>query len=574
MRRENILLLFLLFIISVPLLEPWYIFLLDRVIHVDGFLAPRWSNNIWVGWLSQVIVWLGIPMRWLQKFLLVLIFGALVYWGIYLRHSQSEENDRAGAGVLISLVLVFNPFFYERFMDGQLNVLLSYIGYPFLFWCMYRYFVHWGYRYLVGIGMLSLFLCLSSIHNAFFIAGMWVVSAVVCTWIYRSRAVYGRIFLSGCAILLCNAIWLVPVLTDSGEHGALVDQATTFTEPMFYQFQSYFWWHNIYLHHATMQGYRWAAQWNYKIVGETVWSYQIGIVLLVIALFAFAHLCLYETNRNRRFLGIWIGVIAFLWYFLSLWVSSAEWITQTNLWLYEHLPYYAGMREPHKWILFVCIFTAYMLTYFVQLLYRDSRGSTLFLYLVYILPILFTPYVLWWFWWQIQIDHYPSQRQEVRTYLASHVTDRDDCEYIYTPTWETKRFVAQKCHQVIAYPWHGYVRVPWTERIVLWSVYRYFDPEILYGDNSELVTIYSRSRRPESKIIEKYIAPWWEFRDGITEQELEASYLDHKWLGLQYIVLAHQWDYEWYVVFLDLMVQQWYLDLVLENDEVSVYNIL
>ena len=90
----------------------------------------------------------------------------------------------------------------------------------------------------------------------------------------------------------------------------------------------------------------------------------------------------------------------------------------------------------------------------------------------------------------------------------------------------------------------------------------------------EIWKIYSQSTRIESKIIEKYIWPWWNFRKDISEKDIKKFIQDLKWLWIKNIILLKEADYKFYEKILEKAKKLWYMKLVKDNNMIKLYKII
>ena len=172
-----------------------------------------------------------------------------------------------------------------------------------------------------------------------------------------------------------------------------------------------------------------------------------------------------------------------------------------------------------------------------------------------------------WFFGQISIQHYPDEWREVKQQLI--ISDVSECTYL--TEWKTTQ-----CYDTLTFPWHGYMWIRFTWKIVLGSISRYFWNSVLFGDNLEIWDIYTQSNRLESKIIESYIAPGWILRWD--DRNMFSGWLSFirelKWLWIQNIILLKETDYLYYEEILEEMILQWRLERVDENSMIVLYKIL
>lgn len=554
--------------ICLPFLIPGHIFFLDRVMPISWFSTRRGDNVARVWWVSQLFEVFNMPQRILQKLILLSLFNLLVRGGCEIWNSK-EDQSLGYVYILTILILIFSPFLYWRLMDGQVNVFLSYAMYPLFFICWWKRWGWWATKRWIAWVLLSLLLSLTSMHNTYFMLVVYGVGGILYM-IDNISVSWRRIITWWLGILAINLIRLVPVLQWSRENTAdFVAQLESFWEPMLRAFQSDVQWKNVYLHHAMMQWYRGEGQWRFLSIANNDFSYAIGIVLLILCLAWVVHFLLYQKSWPHRKLWLWILIVGVISYVLWIGISAENIFAPLNRWLFENLPYYSGMREPHKWIMFLSLVYAFFVPYLFLVAHRRYPSRRWMLSGV--LPIVYVPYMLRWGWGQIWVYKYPSERIEARNYLSEQIDEKyDDCEYQFDGE---KRVTSSMCYSSVVFPRHWYARVSWTNQTVLSSIMKFFHEDALYGDNLEMWDIYSRSTRLESKVVEKYISPRGRFRDEIDQDELDEFMNDLEWLWIQYIVVLKEDDFEWYEIFLDMLVEDSQISVEIENDMVRVYKI-
>lgn len=153
-------------------------------------------------------------------------------------------------------------------------------------------------------------------------------------------------------------------------------------------------------------------------------------------------------------------------------------------WLYQHVPFWLGLRDSAKWLAIVALAESILLGAGVATLPRRAALGMLLLTLYLTLPA--------WrgFSGQVVPNSYPASWFEARTWLAQQGPGG----------------------QVLFLPWHQYLPFSFSdERTISNPAPRFFsDAKLISGDNSEVgggdrPFIYSESRRPLSKLIEQVL---------------------------------------------------------------------
>ncbi len=549
---------FILFICYYPLLFPGYIFSLDQAIpYVYSSLPSFGANNYWVHIIGLGFSTVWIPTWILEKLVYVLMFSTISIYGYKLL-----KNTGSQLAIVFGILFLFlNPFFYARFVEWQVNIYLSYALFIPLLYYVYQYFQEQKYTLWKVIAPLSLLLCLTSIHNVFFIALTLSVFAIVYL-IYEvdKKTLTKSLAILAISIIILNSLWIIPTI----QRDDLTSQISSFQENHQNAFQSPKWGYGVYVSVASLRGYRGEGEKRF-IQAELENTYYIFLVVILYFL-TWAGAYTLAKQKNTRSLAITLIILWFVCYILALGISQNNLFAWLNSFLLNSLPYYSGFREPQKRILVYTtvftVFTSYGIKTLTEFLSTGKRqiflsGCSI---LIILLPIIYTPATLVWHWWQLRPKLYPPQWQEIQ-----------DITYDTLPLESCSR---EKCYSSLVFPWHGYIGIRWTETpITLSGIAKYFSPNALIGDTLEIRDIYTQSVRPESKIIEKYIAPTWLLRTENTP-EIQTQFIqDVTDLGIQYIILLKEADYVWYEEVLSELETQGNITVEKQNDMAILYKI-
>lgn len=557
-------------LIIFPLLKPGYVFSLDQVLNPNGWVPKIWEHIYWVWILSQVFTFLNIPIWILEKILIIFTFFVPAIWGYYLLWGKLDKKSKVWMYFWI-FFLIFNPFLYSRFLDGQMNVYLSYSIYPLFFYFLKKLLIEQNKLNIIFVWILTLLLCLTSIHNAIIIFFILVVFAIIhikSIWFKSTVKIWSL-------ILLFNLIWIIPFFNSNTDKFHLAKQINNFWINHQEAFKPNAWDSNIYFNLLSLHWYWWENQHRFittEKINPKFHALFILILLIIITWF-------YSKIQWKKFKNFEISltICAAMSFILALWISENNIFSSLNLYLYENLPYYKWMREPQKWlnILIICYvyFWVSGINYLVEKI-RDTpidtyvyKATIIFLVLT---PLFYNIQAIWGFSNQISIRNYPHEWKEVKNILLTNNKNfAKNCNYL--EKWKT-----DKCYSTISLPWHWYMGVRFTWKRVWWWITRYFWDTILYSDNLEIANIYTQSTRPESKIIEKYIWPWGIFKnnDNITEEQSKYFIKDMQWLWIKYILILKEADYKWYNNFLKQLSVKNYIINEKENKMLILYKII
>jgi len=556
----------IILLIIFPLLKPWYIFSLDQVLNPNWWV-PIIGSNIFLVWIfSQIFNFLNIPIWILEKIIIILTFVIPAFWGYLL----SKKTKNIYAILFTILFLIFNPFLYDRFLDWQINIYLSYSLYPlFLYFLKNTLENHHSKKYIL-LWLFSLILCLISIHNIIFLLFIFVIFSIFYikkTWVKN----ISKILIS---VLIFNLLWILPFLFLKTEKFELAKQIDNFWNNHQQAFKTVSWDANIYFNVLSMHWYWGENQKRFTTVAEinTKWKNLFILIFFIVLLWIYSRIKEKKFNNFEKSLLI----LALVSYILALWISENNIFSFINKFLYDYLPFYKWFREPQKWVIFIVIFYAYFGWFWIKFLSEKIKKINIekfikifILSILAVMPIFYNSDFFWSFWWQISIKQYPKQWKEIKNIIfeENNIFEKE-CKYL-----EEKK--STSCYNTLSLPWHSYMWFNFTKKRTGWWIVRYFWDNILISDNLEYSWIYTQSTRIESKIIEKYIWPKWVFKniDNIKKEDLNTFILDLKNLEIKNIILLKEVDFVLYKDFLNLLEEKKYIDIKKENDMIILYKI-
>ena len=204
---------------------------------------------------------------------------------------------------------------------------------------------------------------------------------------------------------------------------------------------------------------------------------------------------------------------------------------------YEHVPFFAIMREPEKFLSMYAAALAYGFGLGVDRLWRNTskRGAATIAVFALVVPLAYEPVIFGGLNGQVRLSSYPS-------------------------TWaKARQTVAKREGALLVLPWHLYLSFPFTgKRVIANPAQSYFGGEVIQGDNAQLPGLQTESTSTRSSFIEFAIA------DGSLTRsfgELMAP------LGVQYVALMKTTDwasYKW-------LGTQRDLSLVYSSQSVNIY---
>jgi hypothetical protein len=236
----------------------------------------------------------------------------------------------------------------------------------------------------------------------------------------------------------------------------------------------------------------WAEKYNNRLlIPDNNFWYLAGFIIFAIIVYWWKEL----YKKNKR-LTQYLLVLAIVSYILSLGISSSLFAWFNEL-LYTYVPYYIGMREPQKLTGLVMIVYSIFFLVWVYTIFENNSSFKRKEYIkkvllshysivayIFILIIIWSPNVLFWFNGQLKILNYPNEIFESRDYLIENNSEN-----------------------VLILPWHSYTACEWTDWKVIsnpvWNILKPVD--IIVSDNIEIEQLYTNNDNDRSKQIEKFV---------------------------------------------------------------------
>ncbi len=455
------------------------------------------------GWVVQKIILLGV------------IIGAGL--GAFLLTKQLRPKQVEWVYYFAGLLYVFNPFFYTRLIAGQWLVLLGYALLPWAIRSVYIFIASPKFKTAWPVAIWMAAIGLTSIHTI----GIALLASLTLV-IYAGRTQWQEKLkwttLIGLSWLAINSIWLTPLLLG---HSSVTAEILNFSTSEMNAFAT----HGTILNSpplsaALLTGF-WADSFNRYILPSQLPIWWLGAAIIAGVIIT----GIVETIKKRDKLGIALlatGILAWLLGIGVAWVVSKP-LTELLIWL---LPYYNGYREPQKWLMLLTLVYCYFAAVGAQQIYQllQSQRSTWTHYatisLIFAAPLLFAATLPWGAANQLHASSYPDEWQSARSYLDTH-TDKHT--------------------QVIVLPWHMYLPVSFTQRVVANPAGYYFNQKMITGNNYELPGVAPQNQTALTTYINRN-TPYGrsDFSSELQEHNIhyvlllkEADWRDYAWLADQ-----------------------------------------
>lgn len=543
---------FIILAIVLPwFLKPGYLFFIDFV----------WSPKIIVDWHNSWVVFYIIikalsyflASAFIQKFILslilltVLLGGRRLVKGTFLVfNGEPAYIPNKWLVFVLSLFALFNPFVYDRLMYGQVGVVASFgfllLALGYLLPCFKRI----NFKGMIWFGIFSGLTILFSIHSIFFliiIFSLFIISALfkpIVEW----RTLLKSLFFIAIIILIINLSWLISSFGKSSRASLdnisrqdLIAFQTAGKTPV--ETVS-----NVLL----MSGFWGKEQFRYFDLTDAH-GWQRSFLLLTPIILYGVWISFRKRERAEKMLSIGLLIIFVLAVMLAVGIKTPI-ARDLTLFLYDHLPFYKGFREPQKWVAVIVPIYLFYLTVGIshlkdfKLIQSKRYWSAIILGAIIIMQ---APSLLWGFNRQINSTEYPNDWHEVNKFLVGRSAQSDSCS-----------------DRVLFLPWHMYMSFNWVGKVIANPASSFFSCPVVSGTNMEFGGIYDNSRNADSAAIDAWLA-----KQGRNKTSAMADAPVLTGAPIHYIILAKEVDWENYTWLNNLS----YLRLIKETPTLFVYEI-
>ncbi len=482
-----------------PLLFPGFVLTMDMVF-TPTLRLPDHIDNTFLFYSALHALNFVLPADLLQKILLVAV---LLLSGIGAHRLLLRLISGAGTAVYAGGILfMLNPFVYDRFMAGQYGVLLGYALLPWFVSSLLVFLEVPDWRQLIRLSAWAVLASIVSIHamGLLLILALAAIFWKVKDWRQLRRVVsFGAVGLGIC--MAASSYWLIPTLLGQGR---IAESIVGFGESQRQAFAT------VDLNGLGtvgsvlgLQGF-WQDSRGLNILPNDLWGWGL-VQVAVWAILVIGFVRAWRAQRSTSMYFMAIGVIALL---LAIgWGGD---------WMAAHLPLLAGYREPQKFAALLVLAYAYGLVWGVVWLVQ-KWSQQLALAAVTLLLIAYTPTMLWGFGGQLRATQYPADWFAANAQLSQQ-------------TGQGK---------VLFLPWHLYMSYDFAGRIIASPAPAFFDREVITSNDPELAGVAPQTANITRQTIQDQILP------GAAAGKPVATQLRN--LGIEYILVAKQYDYRNYV---------------------------
>jgi hypothetical protein len=450
-------------VILLPLLGRGYILTLDMVF-TPKLRMPINVNSSYLFYTLLHVLNAVLPSDVIEKIMLLLILW-LAGFGlhrlvIYLANKNMDVYQRTGAYVG-GLLYTINPFVYDRFMAGQYDVLLGYTLLPWFAQSLLRFFRAPAWRQTVVLATWAVVISIVSIHTIGLMAVLVIILFGLHIWHYRRQRqhIYKLLRWGLVALvitIIASSYWLVPLVRGNSTTATQIASFTATDRDAF----------------ATtgtgiigkignvlrLQGFWAEGQALYTLPQAHIPAW--GLLALMIWVLVIIGGISWWHDRQR---------LAVLLFGSSAGVALILAIGTFNNYLAVHVPFFAGYREPEKFVALLALTYALCTARGAAsvLKYCHEQGGRYFLLLasvlLLLLPIVWTPTMLRGFNQQLVPVQYPAG-----WFAMNKRLDADPGNF-----------------QTLFLPWHLYMSFNFAGRIIATPAQQFFDKSMIVSNNPQ-----------------------------------------------------------------------------------------
>jgi hypothetical protein len=489
-----------------PLLLPGFVLTMDMVF-TPTLRMPDHVDNTWLFYAGLHVLNMVLPADTIQKLLLLAIL-LLCGVGTHRLLTQIGPKGRAWryATYIGGLLYMINPFVYDRFMAGQYGVVLGYALLPWFCGAVLRFGQAPSQKRAVVVGLLVTVMSIVSIHSLGFVVVVSVVGAIA--WRQRWRELLQAGWPAVAVFLVASAYWMVPTLLGQGRIAASLDTFTSSGRESFATTGA-----NMIGQVGSVLGLMgfWQEGRSLFILPEdAVPAWQL-IQLVVLLLIGMGVWRAWKAQRRYTIGAVVIGTVAIM---LGTGVGGD--------WIAGHVPFFAGYREPQKFVALLALAYAFFMTHasaWLMTKFSSVRPVTAGLVII---VCAYTPTMLWGFYGQLHPVTYPRDWAMMNTLLQEQ-PDKS---------------------KVLFLPWHLYMNYGFAGRIIASPAPAYFDRPMIVSDDPELPGVAPQTRNATRETIQQDVLPAGARGDPIAGrlQSLEIGYVlvskdddyqNYQWLNAQ-----------------------------------------
>jgi len=279
-------------------------------------------------------------------FLFIFMLGGFWFWKNY------KQNDKLGLATLFGILLVFNPFIYERIMMGQWGVVASTILIPIFLYYMFKYFENPSRHNLIFL--VIGFMASSIFQTHFFVINLALLFLyfILNAWkvrkdqkMLKSTSInFGKVLL---VLFIINLYWFIPYIYMKLSASTIITDVIDYSHLQFFSSKPVTNENTLFLSSAMYGSWRESSMFLAKD--------HLYFPVFIIIIFVFIYLMIrgFLTNpsslQNRFLLIIWIIGLIFAA------GASHQWTSGIFNWFFENIPLFAGFRDANKFVALIVV---------------------------------------------------------------------------------------------------------------------------------------------------------------------------------------------------------------------------
>jgi hypothetical protein len=528
--------------IMLPLLAPGYIFALDMVFGPDIQLPPASQSSYPFYVLLNGLGYI-LNTQIIEK---ILLFSILLLSGIgahrltmYVAAIPTLKGNRLAAddtkpyyAYFSGLLYMVNPFTYDRFMDGQFAVLLGYALLPFFVKLLFGFlFTSPSWRTGLRLTALAIVIGICSIHTIGMLGVLTLVGSLIFIWKNRQDSIrIGRFLVLSLGLITifmaANSFWLIPLVQGSSSTAGLIQDVDSRHLLAFRTNGSSDW--AVVGNMLGLQGYWGEREGRFTTVATAApwWPLMAAVILLLVFI---------GGRSYWKYAQVKLIVVTCLIAAILAVGIAADPFKHLNQWLVTNLTFFKGYREPQKLVALLAL--TYAVLGGLGVLRLSAKAKTVHrqtAHLLLILPFVLTPTMLFGFAGQFKPADYPHDW--------------------YTTNQE---IVSKAKGGTLFLPWHQYMYYDFANQVIINPAPKFFDGQVIAGDNAEIGLVERQSASHRGKVIEALL------------KDKNVTNLGAKLAkpNIEFVVLSKTADWKTY----SILRRQKDLKLISETESLEVY---
>ena len=530
------------------------IFVVGPLFFTKGYLFFTdlvWGPNISINWSSQSFLLSAatkglsfvFSVDLIEKFYITLCLGLALWGGRKIASLFLKEQWLI---FVASLFALFNPFVYDRTMYGQCGIVgafgLMLLGAGFLL----EYLDKKQTRQILFAGLGFAFAVQFAAHFLFFIAAFYLLVFLPLFFTEKHGAagsikakiaevVKISLVIAIIAFVL-NANWIVGGLTGKSSLGEFVNNGITAQDLVAFQTSGKTG-GDALANVLMMSGFWGKDQFRYVDLATLAnnWGRSFFLLLLLILWGFIAGLR--SKEKKYRYLTVGSAIL----FVVSVILAAGIRIPvgrELTYFLFNHLPFYKGLRESQKWVSVTVM--AYLI--FLSLGLREffatrivQRNAFVVGFFVSAVIVMQAPLLLFGFRGQVVPTQYPHDWYAVNDFILG----------------------STGCHgETLFLPWHLYMGFSFVGNIIANPAPAFFTCPIMSGTDMEWGGIYDNSQDPEGCTVENWLST-----KGSTDLLRNDAF------NIRYVILAKEVDWQSYA-WLNSDPELW---LIISSPTLDVY---